>query len=289
MLIGFWISFFTLSVKAAPCCAGSAALPSLITGDEARVLNLSLSYSDVIGDAPAQGKGLPVFRDQYSVREVRKSFQLGFASLISDRWQVGAFLPVIQNDLSSTALQESHTQLGDISSTVAFETLPEYEYSLWKPRIYSFLQWVVPTGRSIRNSQTRLASDVSGLGYHQLHFGSLLIKRWSDWDANFVFKIGRDLNFNGTLLNSSLGLGYSFAERWRLGTSLETSSVSPQVIDQIKTASKLVWNTSATLTFLMGSESSLILGYVDQTLIGPAFNTTLARAGSLSLQHRFER
>jgi hypothetical protein len=289
-MIFLWLSFFIApAADAAPCCAGSSALPSLITGDEARLIGMSVSYSDVIGDAPGAGKGIPVFRDAYSIREIRKNMNLSFATLISDRWQVGVSLPIVQNELASNTTQEINTQLGDVSATIGFEALPEWEYSLWTPRIYTFVQWVAPTGGSIWDSQTRLASDVSGVGFHQLNLGAVVIKRWSDWDANVVLKAGRDLNFNGTLLNSSFGTGYSFADVWRIGGSLETQYVSSQDIGGAATLAKLVWNTGATVTCLVGSSSSLVLGYVDQTLFGPAYNTTLARTGSFSFQHRFER
>jgi hypothetical protein len=217
-----WNGLLVACAEAAPCCAGSTALPSLITGDEKTLINASVTYGDVIGDAPAVGKGIPVFRDAISKREIRKTMNLGVATLISDRWQIGASIPVIQNEISNASDQEINTQLGDVSLTLGFEALPEWEYSLWKPRIYTFAQWVAPTGRSMENSQTRFATDVSGVGYYQLHLGAVAIKRWSDWDANLVLKAGRDLNYGANLLNSSLGAGYSFAERWRVGASLET-------------------------------------------------------------------
>jgi len=289
-MIFLWFSLlFSHSAQAAPCCAGSSALPSLITGDEARLIGLSVSYGDIVGDAPGTGKGIPIFRDALSIREIRKNMNLSFATLISDRWQVGVSLPIVQNEIASITTQESNTQLGDVSATIGFEALPEWEYSLWTPRIYTFVQWVAPTGRSIWDSQTRLASDVSGVGYHQLNVGAVVIKRWSDWDANVVLKAGRDLNFNGSLLNSSFGGGYSFADVWRVGGSLETQYVSSQEIGGAATSAKLVWNAGATVTYLMGADSSLVLGYVDQTLFGPAYNTTLARTGSFAFQHRFER
>jgi hypothetical protein len=281
--------FFGNTAESAPCCAGSTALPSLITGDEKTLINASVSFGSVIGDAPAVGKGVPVFRDTFSKNEIRKTMNLGVATLISDRWQVGVSIPVVQNDISTTNNQEISTQLGDVSATLGFESLPEWEYSLWTPRIYSFVQWVAPTGRSMENSQTRFASDVSGVGYYQLHLGAVAIKRWADWDANVVLKAGHDLNFGANLLNSSLGAGYSFADRWRVGASLETQYTSTQQMGVSETAAKLVWNTGATVTCLVGSDSSLVVGYMDQTLMGPAYNTTLARTANLSFQRRFER
>jgi len=289
MLFSVIFALLIQSAESAPCCAGSSALPSLITGDEARMIGLSVSYGDVIGDAPGAGRGLPVFRDSYSSIEVRQNMTLSFATLLSDRWQIGTSIPVVQNQISSGLTQESSMQIGDVSATLGYEALPEWEYSLWKPRIYTFLQWVAPTGRSISQSQSRLAVDVSGLGYHQLHLGAVAIKRWSDWDANIVLKLGSDLNYGSALMSSSWGAGYSFAEIWRAGMSLENQYQSPQNVGGILTSQKLVWNTGATFTCLLGANSSLVAGYTDQTLFGPAINTTLARTASFSFQHRFER
>jgi hypothetical protein len=289
MLFSALFSILISSAKAAPCCAGSTALPSLITGDEAQLMVLALSYGDVIGDAPGAGKGIPVFRDSYSNKEARQNITFNFATLLSDRWQFGTSIPIIQNQIKAGMTQESSTQIGDLTATVGYEALPEWEYSLWKPRIYTFVQWVAPTGRSIEQSQSKLAVDVGGLGYHQLHLGTVAIKRWSDWDANFVLKLGSELSYRSLQLSSSWGVGYSFAEIWRAGLSLESQYQSPQKISGLFTSQKLVWNTGATLTCLLSADSSLVAGYSDQTLFGPAINTTLARTASLSFQHRFER
>lgn len=289
MILLFFISLFNSQTFAAPCCAGSGALPSLITGDEARSVGVSISAGSVVADAAGAGKGLPVFRDDQSNRELRRNLTINGATLISDRWQVGASVPVVQNQISSGAYSESKAHLGDISATLGYEALPEWEYSEWKPRVFTFLQWVMPTGQPMENSTARMASDVSGLGFHQLHLGAIAIKRWNDWDANIVLKLGREFSYSSGFLNSAIGGGYSFAERWRAGMSLEFQYQSPMKRPESITSQKLVWNTGATMTYLAGANSSIIVGYVDQTLFGPAINTTLARTFSLAYQQRFER
>ena len=288
-MLFLFISFYLHSAHAAPCCAGSSALPSLITGDESKFISLSVSTGTVVGDAAGAGKGLPVFRDSESNQEYRRNISINFASLISDRWQWGTSIPVIQNKITSISRQETNTQLGDVSFTIGYETIPEWEYSEWKPRVYTFAQWVVPTGREMANSQSALASDVSGLGFHQIHLGAVAIKRWSNWDTNLVLKLGKELSYASSLLSASLGGGYSFADLWRVGMSLETQYQSPMKVMDAFTSQKLVWNTGATVTYLVGANSSLILGYSDQTLFGPAINTTLARTANLAFQQRFER
>ena len=281
------------SASAAPCCAGSSALSSLITGDEARFFGLSVSAGTVIGQAYGAGSGIPEFKDASSNQENRRNISLNFATLISDRWQLGASIPFVQNQLTAGSKSETNSRFGDISATIGFEVLPEWEYSEWKPRVFTFLQYVSPSGRSMLESKTALASDVSGLGMHQFHLGAVAIKRWSDWDANLVLKIGHEWSHESSLVNASMGAGYSFAEVWRAGMSLETQYQSPQKVSDALSSSytsqKLVWNTGASITYLVGADSSLVAGYLDQTLFGPAINTTLARTLSLSFQRRWER
>lgn len=285
-MIFFFLSLFSQTVSAAPCCAGASAVPSLITGDEARFFGVTFSNAVVVADVPGAGKGLPVFRDELSADEVRRNFTLSFATLISDRVQVGGVVPVVQNQISTRTRNESSSRLGDVSMSLGYEAVPEWEYSEWKPRVYTFLQWVAPTGRSISETENPLAADVSGQGFHQLHLGAVAIKRWSAWDANLVTKIGTEFSDGSSMFSSSLGAGYSFAEIWRAGMSLEAQYQSPSAM---LSSQKLVWNTGATLTALIGADSSLIAGYSDQTLFGPAINTTLARSLSLAYQHRWER
>ncbi len=289
----FLFSLFSQSASAAPCCAGSSAVPSLITGDETRLLSLSVSTSEVVGDAPRAGRGLPVFRDGESNEEDRRNLTVNFATLVSDRFQVGVSIPVVQNQVLSSSREETNTRFGDVSTTLGYEAIPEWEYSVWKPRVFTFLQWVAPTGRGMEESQSLFLSDVSGLGSHQLHLGAVAIKRWSDWDLNLVMKLGKEWSHASTLVNASLGGGYSFGEIWRAGLSLETQYQSPMKMGESSqpsfTSQKLVWNTGATVTALVGADSSLILSYVDQTLFGPAINTTLARSFSLAYQRRWER
>lgn len=292
---------------AAPCCAGASALPSLITGDEAQNFSAAFSYGTVVGDAFGAMDGrLPELRDDHSNHEQRESLTLNYATLVSDRFQVGGSVPVVGNQITAGSRSDSKILLGDVSFTAGYEALPEWEYSVWKPRIFTFFQGVLPTGKSVQVSESPLGTDVAGLGQWQTNVGAAAIKRWSVWDATLVFKAGRlfsqtfESSLNGVARvggswgwSASLGGGYSFGDLFRVGASLEPQYQSPQEVSTSVTTSmtsqKLVWNTNLTATALIGSDSSLVLGYSDQTLFGPAINTTLARTFSLSFQQRFER
>ncbi len=292
---------------AAPCCAGSNAVPALITGDEAQNLSLGVSYGETIGNAPGAGEGLPVFRDNLSNQETKKTLTFNYARLLDgDRLQAGASVPLVMNSLRTGGQSASSTELGDISLTAGYETLPEWEYSEWKPRVFSFFQTTLPTAKSTYESLEPLSTNVGGMGQFQMAIGSLAIKRWSNWDSNLVFKASRIFgrSFSGGLagpvtlgsswgLAASVGVGYSFFERFRAGLSLAPDYQSPVAVvtDSTSglTSQRLVWNSGISLTYLIGSDDSLILNYNDQTRIGPAINTALLRTASLSFTRRIER
>ncbi len=299
--------FLMGSAHAAPCCAGGGAVPALITGDEAELYQAGMSYGTVIGDAPGAGAGIPVFRDGLSIAEDRGILTLSHARLLDgDRLQAGISIPIQLNQLSQGARAEDSVQVGDVALILGYETLPEWEYSSWKPRVFSFIQAGLPTGRSIHESLTLFASDVSGLGQFQLSAGSIALKRWSKWDLNLLARGGAVFarSFTGSpggdvvLGNSfagtgSLGAGFSPAERVRIGGALSMEYQSPvEVLDSnlySVTSERLVWNANVSLMILIGADDSLVFGFQDQTWFGPAYNTSLSRSGYLSFVHRVER
>src|SRR5688572_10532929 len=83
-----WVS----AAQAAPCCAGSSATPTLISGDDFAQLSLGASVGFTIGDET--GEGIPVFRSSRE-SEITQIYRLEGAILLSDRWQAGASLPII--------------------------------------------------------------------------------------------------------------------------------------------------------------------------------------------------
>jgi hypothetical protein len=296
------------SARAAPCCAGGSAVPALITGDEAELYQVGISWGAVIGDAPGSGGGIPVFRDGLSIAENRGIATINHARLLDgDRLQAGISIPIQFNQLSQGARAEDSVQIGDVAAVIGYETLPEWEYSLWKPRIFSFVQIGLPTGRSIHESRSTFASDVSGLGQFSLSAGSIALKRWSKWDLNLLARGGSvfgrtfgpvqgggDLILGNSFIGTgSIGAGFSPLERIRIGGALSVDYQSPVEILNSNvysvTSERLVWNTNLSLMLLIGSDDSLVMGFQDQTWFGPAYNTSLSRTGYLSFVHRVER
>ena len=291
------------SASAAPCCASSAAVPALIAGDQARQLGVSVSQGAVIGDA--FDVGLPEFRADDS-RDFTQTATFDAATLISDRWQVGAQLNVIHRTIDQGATRTESTGLGDVRLSTAYEAWPEFSFSKWTPRGYVFAQITAPTGRSINDSQTLSTVDARGQGFWQAGIGTLLMKRWSSWDIYVLPELhaspGR--SFSGIIGQTdvssfwggsfALGTGYSpGAGALRFGFRLQPAfrssrtSTSNDVISDVP--NQIVWNTALEAGYLVSDDWMINAGYTDQTLLGPAYNSTLSRSISIGMQRRWSR
>jgi hypothetical protein len=298
-----WILLFILLLHsaqlwAAACCGGSSTSPSIITGDDQAQISASLAYAQVIGDAPVSG--LPVFRGDGNSEEIQ-TLRLAGAALLSDRWQIGAQLPISRRSHATQGLDRSSWGLADVDLDVGFEALPELEYSVWKPRGFVFAHAIFPTGQSIYESTDALATDTSGRGFFSPGAGALFVKSWGIWDGTFLFEahhgIARSFGtlhvtpgWGGTLgLNAGVSPGMG---PWRFGLGL-----SPLYEEGLHlsgdssgdSASQLVWNATAQVSWMIRSDLSSSLVYLDQTLMGPAQNTSLNRAVSLQIEKRWER
>lgn len=308
-IAGAMAAVFPFSSFGAPCCGALSATPTMITGDDSAQLSVSFAQSEVVGDAFATG--LPVFRAEGD-DELSRTLRLEGAFLVSDRWQVGASLPLTQRSRSTPKLEASSTGIGDIGINAAYEALPEWVYSAWKPRGFAFAQVLLPTGGSVHDAATEgapLALDARGRGFYSLGAGAVFIKAWSSWDAVAMaeahhafprtFGAGTPEALKvtpGWGASAALGSGYSLASLpLRIG-----ASVSPAYEQGLRSESaaqngpstsepQLVWNTSAQIGWAVTRSASLNAIYTDQTLLGPANNVSLNRTLALTFQQRWER
>ncbi len=286
---------------AAPCCGGGSAIPALITGDDSAQLGTSVSQATVIGDAPAEG--LPVFRSGND-SEITQAFKLEGAYRVSDRVQAGAVLPLIRRARELTQASASAYGLGDVTLDAAYEVLPEWSYSAWKPHGFLFLQTTLPTSPSTYDAEAPFQIDARGRGFFQLGLGAAFLKGVGNWDLiasaeghrsfarTFTTPDSGDLNLTpGWGATGLLGVGYSpRAGSVRLGVSLSPVYEGPiQTTGAVNSRSndQLVWNTSAQVGYMISTEWSSSLTYTDQTLLGPARNVSLSRSVALSAQKRW--
>jgi hypothetical protein len=291
------------SALAAPCCAASSAIPSLITGDDFAQVSASLSQGTVIGDAPAEG--IPVFRSG-SDSESTQVLRLEGAYLVMDRLQVSGGLPLVRRARESARGSSASSGVGDLSLGTAYELLPEWTYSSWRPRGFVFLQAVAPLGPSIHEASDAYLLDARGRGFFSLALGAAFVKTLGDWDATASLEAHRSLpktvsraggsselrlspGWGGSAL---VALGFSpGGGALRLGASL-SPVFEGAVVSSGETAARsepqLVWNTGLQATYLLSPSWSAGASYVDQTLAGPARNSSLSRTLSLTAQRRWE-
>ena len=90
-LILFFI-FGAGKVYSAACCGGGAGLPNLITGDYRSQVSVVASNSAVTHTADNKGNFIKRDKDN---KEVKEGVTLKAAYLLSELWQLGLEIPII--------------------------------------------------------------------------------------------------------------------------------------------------------------------------------------------------
>jgi hypothetical protein len=280
--------------QAASCCGGGFASPSLIVGDDKATLSADLSYSNVATEVSSTG-----FWEDRNSPESLETLRLQGAHIFQDRFQIGASLPIVSRSRAGS----TSTGFGDISLNLGFESLPEWDYSAWRPRGVSYLTLTAPTGRAVQESTDTLQLDARGRGFWAVGLGTTLTKNVGKFDLNGTIELHRSFAREvktsslegeirpgyGALL--SLGAGYNIRET-RIGANLAMnyedaiatagSIVSPGSVARVATA-------GLTVSQMINDVWTVSLAYSDQTLFGAPVNTSLARTVGLTAQHRFSR
>ncbi len=279
---------------AAACCGGGFAAPALIVGDDKAQLTTSYAYSQVTDDV-----GTNSIWHKRDSRETSETIKIEGAHIFQDRWQAGLSVPVIRR----TFLSQSSAGLGDVSGTLGYEYLPDWDYNPWRPRGSGFIQLTLPTGKSINESDSVYQLDSRGRGFWAVGAGTILTKVIGRWDVFSSLDVHRSFNKNysnsqsrGTLKpgyggNFGLGGGYSVSSL-RFGCGLTWSHEDP--IDVVGTAtsngsSQRLTTATLSASYLFKQEFAVTLTYSDQTLFGNPSNTSLSQGATLFLQKRWLR
>lgn len=290
---------------AAACCGGTSSSPSLISSDDRLQFSASFSNGSIIGDAPT--RGLPVFRSSQS-GDTTSSVRFSVASLISDRIQVGLDWSAVSREVWRGANSARFSGVGDPTLSLAYESWPEWEYSEWKPRGYWFGQVTLPFANSIYNSDRTDLLDAVGTGMMRISTGVLLLKARGNWDFSLLSEIHRSIprtfepsgaggavRVDGGIGSSVLlSSGYNWPHSaWRLGFRVQPvwNSSRDVTLDGTTARSDQQWvgNTGADISYLLNDEISLTTSYTDQTLLGPASNTTLSRVAAFQILKHWPR
>lgn len=291
----FLLSLFSVDAFSAACCGGGASLPNLITGDFKAQMTMSASNSAVTHSVD-EDKNYKL-RDKNS-REVSESLTLMGAYQFDDFWQVGLSIPIKKNTYKTKDDSETSSGLGDLKLQLAYEFLPEFSYSKWKPRGFIFIQHTFNNAKSTHEVNKEHGTDALGKGFHTSSLGFSLIKIKRNFDFSFMTEYHRGLERSfkngeqkytidpGTGYSMLLGLGYSprngsLRYGMNLVQSIENKSTTSGDIES-KSAGKESLELGFNLGYMLG-ENSVVLSYTDQSFFGAGKNISSTKAISLNI------
>jgi hypothetical protein len=295
------LSLSNLSL-AAPCCGGTANVPSLISGDDRTQLTATISSVNVVAEA---GVGGGIKDRSGSDHEAAQTIRLDTATLLTDRLQAGITLPITRRSRSRGNNEVDATGLGDVAISIGYEVLPEWNYSSWRPRGLLFITTTIPTGGSIYDASKLYRIDSRGRGFYTLGAGTLLTKAFGNWDTSLLFEghraFPRSLNNElgvltlvpGWGVSGMASVGYSpWGGSFRLGLAVAPSLEDPVATEGVFTgegAKTVLWNASAQISYMASEDISMSAIYSDQTLLGGSENSALNRAVAFLIQKRWGR
>lgn len=301
LISSFIILLILLSLpeaRAASCCGGGFAIPSLITGDDKAQVTTSFSQGKVDTDVFSNG----VWQKRSS-DDTTQTYKLDYAHIFADRFQYGFSLPIESRQNRVAGSDNKESGLGDISVQLGYEYLPDWDYNPWRPKGVGFVSLTIPTAPSIYEVTNEVESR--GRGFYSLGAGTVLTKTWLNWDANANFEVhhsftkvvnnpqtvvGTIVPGNGTSLG--IGGGYSLGDT-RIGSSLTWTFEDPINVESSSTPSNGSPERYATGTFMLSQmfnqDWAASLSYSDQTLFGDPSNAILSKSVAVSLQKRWQR
>jgi len=292
-LLFFSLLFSGHKSFSAACCGGGFAVPGLVSGDDRAQLSMEYGFTEVVVDSVNRHGIWSKGEDHQQIR----SFSLSGAHLLSDRWQAGFSAPLIQREYQGN----QRSGLGDVSTSIGYEYLTDWDYHPWRPKGVGFLQLTLPTGKSRAESEVG-GLDSRGNGFYSLGLGTLLTKVFGDFDVFSSFSARRSFekSVSTSLGASNLqpgwggqlsgGFGYN-AKSFRYGSSLTWSYE-----DEIRStglAPNSPLERFATFvvsgSYLYSSAWAGTLSYSDQTLFGSPVSTSLGRGLLVQIQRRWSR
>lgn len=269
-------------------------MPSLVIGDEKAQVTAAYGYTRISDDVGADS----LWRRR-EANEWGETLKLEGVHIFRDRWQGGLSVPMVRRSRA----EESSTGVGDISATLGYEWLPDWDYNPWRPRGVGFLRLTSPTGRSIHESEAMYQLDSRGRGFWAIGGGTVLSKAFGRWDGYSSIEVHRSFaksysssQSSGRLLPGwggelGLGAGYNLVNL-RFGVGLSWT-YEDAIHAQGGTASFGVAQRYATGTlsasYLFPREFAAIMTYADQRLFGSPLNTTLGQSVTIALQKRWLR
>jgi hypothetical protein len=287
---------------AASCCGGGGGALPLIVADNRSEFSISYSNKAYLYDVNPDGV---VTKRDSDLQEVEETSTLAYSYLFDNYFQLSTQLGVMKITKKTAVLEESTTDLTSFTLSGAYEGVKEDYFSIWKPRVFSYLSISIPLGNSKHDSEETLQTDTTSSGFYTAKIGASAIKIIKDFDvsldANFsVHKnqkferiSGEEVNVERKLsYSSSVDLGYnsSAGSSWRVGTTLSYAYTGKEIVTGQnfvnETSAVKAWTGSLSAAYMDEANNSYSISYADQTLFSESKNTSLGR--SLSAKVSFK-
>ncbi|MDA9189788.1 hypothetical protein N9O57_02285, partial [bacterium] len=202
----------------------------------------------------------------------------------------------VKNSKEIKTKSESDTGLLDPSIFLAYEILPEYSYSVWRPRIFMVFAQSIPIERSKYEATNILRTDAMSSGFYESSLGLVMTKNYNyfdlSYDLNFKKGLKRQILMGEITVDPGLELSTSFSVGYnpkalplRIGSSISYHRQSdtkffPQTF--APSFSKYYSSLGVNLAYRFDL-FSLKLNYNDQSFFGKARNVEISQSIGLGL------
>lgn len=285
----FFFTYFNTSY-AASCCGGGSSSSLIMQGDNSQEYSLGLSYRNDLGQS--DNDGFSSFNSS-DITDRQGALNFQYQRQLSERFQ-GAFKSgLIQKDIVKQKRSEHKTGFADLEMQGTYEFLPEYTYSLLKPRGFIYSRFSIPLSRSLYDSNSPVFSDVRGSGLYSLSAGSFFVKHFSDLTLKLSLEgqyyFGKE--FNDSKLKDyqkliiPIGISYALPMPVSIGGGASWSYQTAKKfsgMNHSNAQSEYFWELNAFINWEISREDTLGVNYADSTLLGKNINSALYRSLSLT-------
>lgn len=282
----FFTILLTTKIWAAACCGGGGSVPNIIISDSQASATFSLNQAFIVADASEASEY--TFR-QSNTESYITTYSLSYTRYMSESFQLSFSAPFLSNYYSGV----KGDGFGDIEVGGNYEFMPEIGYHLYKPRGFVFASLKLDTGTSFFEAPGASIENVTGDKSKSLNVGVFFTKFIKGWDLNSSAKLTHRFPYNsGTqTINYQFGGGLQVAaarnigvKDWQAGFSLGWNYLGSQTVNAASVPESYFKEVGLNMSYSLAEDSSVLLSYLDQTLIGEAKNTDLKRSLIVSVK-----
>ncbi len=212
------IFLLTTNTYAASCCGGGQSAASVMIADHLQEWTVSSVFRADIGQTNNNGQAL---MDSGQNKDQTLTQSIEYKRLFVDRLQGNAALSFIQKESKRLGRNETDSGLGDLSLGAFYETLTNYNYDEWAPRVFAGAKLIIPFGENNFNSKKELRTDIRGTGFYKMDFPVVMVK--GDYKFSITPQyLPKQKNLDSTYAFSSTGTyTYSFTDSLDLSGTLQ--------------------------------------------------------------------